>query len=279
MINLGSVLGAVASGMLLGGRSNRHGRGFGISTARGAMGLGNLLGACYGNETERFKKWNSQQRSASAIDQDLVHKTINKGAWYDLKPGENAATTSSLGPGIIEINKDAVAPPPLPVEEIPMHEQDAPPPLPVDDGPEPIPPSGARQVDRSVSAFEFLEVPEEEIADSLGIKALRIIIAAAHADGVLHEKERDLVEGQLDDLSPEEAQMAKKEMANPQSIEEITAGIETLEDRKFIFGLAAMTLRADGKVTSEENQFIRDLARELKLDKTTAMEIIKASKP
>ncbi|MDH5637594.1 MAG: tellurite resistance TerB family protein [Nitrospinota bacterium] len=215
----------------------------------------------------------------SSINQNAVHETINKGSWYDLKPGETAATTSSLGPGIIEINKDAVAPPPIPDEgSIPFPEE-APPPLPPIDGPEPIPlQNTTRQVDRSSNPFEFLEVPEEEMEDSLGLKALRIIVAAAHADGSLHEKEREMLETHLKDLGPEERELAKSELSHPLPMNEIVAGIDSLEDRKFIFGLAAMTLRADNKITPEENQFIRDLAKQLRLDKTTAMEIIKASK-
>ncbi|MDH5510183.1 MAG: DUF533 domain-containing protein [Nitrospinota bacterium] len=281
MINLGSVLGAVASGMLSGGRSARHGRGgFGYSTARSAVGLSNLLGVCYGDDSNRFKKWSRQQDSMSAINQDVVHETINKGSWYDLKPEETAATTSSLGPGIIEINMDAVAPPPIPNEgSVPFHEEAPPPPLPPGDGPEPIPrQNSTRQVDSSANPLEFLEVPEEEMEESLGLKALRIIISAAHADGVLHDKERAMLETHLKGLGPEERELAKSEISNPRPMNEIVVGIDALEDRKFIFGLAAMALRADDKITPEENRFIRDLGKELRLDKTTAMEIIKASK-
>jgi len=280
MINLGSVLGAVAAGMLSGRGAGRHGRSaFGYSTGRSAAGLSSLLGVCYGNESERFKKWSLQHDSGSGINQDAVHETINKGSWYDLKPEETAATTSSLGPGIIEINKDAVAPPPLPSEEIPFREDALPPPLPQADTMEPVPGGNAGHlVDMSTSPLEFLEVPDEQIEDSLGLKALRIITAAAHADGALHDKERELLESHLEKLSREEAELARNELSHPRPVSEIVTGIDSLEDRKFIFGLAAMTLRADGKITPEENQFIRGLANELRLDKATAMEIIKAGR-
>jgi len=267
MIHLAPILAAVAGSLLLGGRASRgHGLGGRSSSIRAGRGLFDLMGSCYGNDTERFKEWSSRQPTADPAWKTMVHEKINKGAWYDLKPEETAATTSKLGPGIIEINMDAGKTPPLPnLPDQPAAPMEAQPDEEL---------SGA-----IASPFEFLEVPDENIESSFNLKCLRIISAAAHADGVIVDTERKLIEGRLGDLSPEEAELSRQELDHPQSIESICQGINTLEDKKFIFGLAVITLRADGKITTDENLFVRNLARELKLDKSTAMEIIKTARP
>jgi tellurite resistance protein len=215
-----------------------------------------LYNICYGNETKRFAD-HALANPANPLSQSAITRIIHQGQWYDGKPDELRATTSSLGPGVIEI-KDISAPTPAPA-------------------PAPAEPPPAAP-DATANPLEFLEAPEEDLEHSLAVRSLRIIIAAAHADGVLDGKERELIEGEIGKLSAEEAAFIRKEMANPRPIESIVAGVERMGDRKFLFGLAVMTMRADGKVTAEEGRFAGRLAAALKLDKKTAMEIIKVGR-
>jgi hypothetical protein len=179
-------------------------------------------------------------------------------------------------PSVEESETTDIPPPPLPIEnqtastshfdhlETSGIELPAPPPLP--DG------TGMDEIDDSF--ISFLEVGGEDVESSVGVRAMRAMIAAAYADGELQDEEREIIEGRLDNLPDNEAEFIRAELCDPKPVSTFAKGVVNKRDKKLIFGLAVAVLKADGKAMKGETEFARELAKTLGLSNSEAKEII-----
>ncbi len=174
----------------------------------------------------------------------------------NLASGGGLMTAIGLGVGAFEIlrdkqTQDSNPPPPpprpgvsrsTPPPPLPGKHQGAPPP--------PVPP-----------------LPADSLKDSeLAVRMIQVIIAAANADGVLDDKEKEAILKQFEkaELSQEEIEFLLEEMHHPKSIEELTAGINNPEISKVMYSLAAQCIPID---TEEERKWFDQLARALAIDR------------
>jgi uncharacterized membrane protein YebE (DUF533 family) len=95
---------------------------------------------------------------------------------------------------------------------------------------------------------------------------IQVIIAAAYADGILDDSEKETILKQFEkaELSQEEIDFLLKEMHNPKSIEELTAGINNPDISKVMYSLAVQCVPID---TEEERKWFEQLAHALAIDR------------
>ncbi len=153
------------------------------------------------------------------------------------------------------------APPPVPGMPPPPTSAAAatPPPVPGT----PPPPSSAVSTPPPLPAAP---APGSEEASGTALKLIQAMIAAAHSDGVLDEKERASIFDRMKDsgLSEEETEFMHKELENPKSIEALTSGISDIATKKMMYGLSLAAIEVD---TDAEVLHLKKLAEALELDK------------
>jgi len=131
----------------------------------------------------------------------------------------------------------AAAPPPVPASGA------APPPIPgAAAGPPPIP--GAPP----------LPQPGTLAAENTAIRLIRAMIAAAHADGVLDERERDTIVNKVkkSGLGPDEEAFLMTELDHPKTIDELTAGLADPATKRMLFGLSVAAIVEDTEAARHE---------------------------
>lgn len=96
---------------------------------------------------------------------------------------------------------------------------------------------------------------------------IRAMIASAAADGYIDEKERQNIINKLKsvDLSDEELEFIKEELASPCTIDEIAAQVNSPEFAKEVYTVSLMAIEMD---TEEERTYIDSLAVRLGLDQS-----------
>ncbi len=94
---------------------------------------------------------------------------------------------------------------------------------------------------------------------------IRAMIAAANADGIIDEKERDNILKQLEivALSPEEHTFIVKELLSPADLDAIVEGVDAPELARQVYAVSLMAIEVD---TDREREYMENLARRLKLD-------------
>ncbi|MDH5757118.1 MAG: DUF533 domain-containing protein [Nitrospinota bacterium] len=112
--------------------------------------------------------------------------------------------------------------------------------------------------------------------DEIKLKAIRVMISAAMADGLVHPDEDDFIQRVAERLTMDEKAFLNNEKSNPQFIADIVSGVEQHRDRIVLFTLAILTLKADDDISAEEKLFIRELADGLQINYTEARLIISA---
>jgi len=95
---------------------------------------------------------------------------------------------------------------------------------------------------------------------------IRVMIAAAHADGSLDETEEKAILARLrtTDLSQEERMFILDELHRPKGLDELTSGITDPSIAKTMYMLAASTVAVDSPT---ERAWLDDLATRLSLSK------------
>lgn len=177
-----------------------------------------------------------------------------------LASGGGLMTAIGLGVGAFEILKEQkmqqagggagtqVPPPPPPGGPSPAGATPPPPPVPPPPAATaPAPPSGTR---------------ERADGGEMARRMIRVMIAAAHADGVLDEEEQQAILTRLDkaDLSAEEKSFLVRELNEPWSIEKLCAGISEPAVARTMYMLAVSAITVD---TAKERAWLDRLAGQL----------------
>ncbi len=102
-------------------------------------------------------------------------------------------------------------------------------------------------------------------------RAIRVLIAAARADGDLKPEEGALIARQAAAGGAEE--LVRAELLMRRSLAEIVSGVGAPAVAAELYGLAFTVLRADEDVNSDERAWLAELERVLKLDSPTARRI------
>lgn len=101
---------------------------------------------------------------------------------------------------------------------------------------------------------------------------IRAMIAAANADGVIDETERNhiLKRVQTVDLSPEEHGFIVQELLSPVDLETIAGGVDRPELARQVYTVSLMAIEVD---TEKERRYMEALAGRLNLDRSTVEQI------
>ncbi len=103
---------------------------------------------------------------------------------------------------------------------------------------------------------------EATAEQQLAVRLIRVMVAAAHADGQLDEEEERRILERLQEqgLSREERQFLLQELHAPKGIEELTAGVDSPMIAQTLYSLAVATIIID---TDEERRWLDALAASL----------------
>lgn len=191
------------------------------------------------------------------------HKKKKGSLLPGLTSGAGLMTAIGLGIGAYEILKEKKAPP------TPGPAYGAPPPPPSAapnwGNPAPSPPAAPPPIPMPVSA----PPPAAEVSPSaqdLALRLIRVMIAAAHADGTLDEEEEKVILARLKtvELSSEERLFFLDELHQPKSIDELTAGITDPTIAKTLYMVAVTAIAID---SPGERAWLDQLAAALSLSK------------
>jgi uncharacterized membrane protein YebE (DUF533 family) len=196
------------------------------------------------------------------------HKKKHKSSLLgSLTSGAGLMTAIGLGIGAYEILKEKkqvqpqssgypVQPPPPPPHAAPAWGGASMPP------PPPPPPSTFPANPPPVAAASPSQIDPQELA----IRMIRVMIAAAHADGTFDEEEEKAILARLrtTDLSQEERLFILDELHHPKSIDELTAGITDPSIAKTMYMLAVNAVAID---SPGERAWLDNLAARLSLSK------------
>jgi uncharacterized membrane protein YebE (DUF533 family) len=103
---------------------------------------------------------------------------------------------------------------------------------------------------------------------------IRAMIASAAADGYIDANERQNIINKLKsvDLSDEELEFVKEELASPCSIEKIAAQVKSTDMAREVYTVSLMAIEMD---TEEEKRYLDNLAEQLGLDQSARDQIHK----
>jgi uncharacterized membrane protein YebE (DUF533 family) len=112
-------------------------------------------------------------------------------------------------------------------------------------------------------------------ADKTGQEAvllIRAMIAAANADGVIDEEERNRILKKLEtvDLSDQEHSFIVKELLSPAGLEDIVAQVKSPEMAKKVYTVSLLAIEVD---TDAERTYMNTLARQLSLNESDLNDI------
>ena len=120
-------------------------------------------------------------------------------------------------------------------------------------------------------------VPPPPVADDPAgnpeaVILIQAMIAAANADGVIDQAERDNILKRLQavDLSPEEHAFVVQELLSSADLETIVGNVNRPELARQVYTVSLMAIEVD---TEKERRYMRTLARRLGLDEATVEQI------
>lgn len=221
-----------------------------------------VTGSSYGKKKKKYKKY-KDHKSHTSSSNSLIN---------NLKTGTGLMTAIGLGIGAYEIlrNKSQTAPqtPPAgqtnvqPTPPLPGHQMSPPPPPPLPTQAAAAPAPSQPQVEAPPRQPQLAGISTEALATQL----IRTMIAAAHADGTMDEQEEQAILERMkaDELSQEERMFLLTELHNPQSIDELTAGITDPSAAQAMYMLAVSAIEID---TDAERQWLDQLAGKLGISK------------
>ena len=154
-------------------------------------------------------------------------------------------------------------PPPMPGS--------APPPQPATDGPSAMPPPPPPTPGRPVPAAPPPLAAEPE-GNPDAVLLIRAMIAAANADGIIDQAERNNILARLQsvDLSPEEHAFIARELLSPVDLDAIVGGVSSSDHARQVYTVSLMAIEVD---TEKERQYMHTLANRLGLDDATVEQI------
>lgn len=227
-----------------------------------------VTGSSYGKKNKKYNKKQKGHKSQKSHSNPLLS---------GLKSGAGLMTAIGLGIGAYEILKNTSKPAP----QTPAAGQTYPPPAPPQPGQQmsPPPPPLSSQAPQTPPAASVTKTvppqaappsPEPQITgistEALAIQLIRTMVAAAHADGTMDEQEEKAIIERMkgNELSQEERMFLLTELHNPQTIDQLTAGITDPSAAKAMYMLAASTIEID---TDAERQWMDQLAGKLGISK------------
>ena len=129
--------------------------------------------------------------------------------------------------------------------------------------------AGKPLIDSGNAAAELQQAPPQLAApaDAQGhaLRLVRAMIAAASADGVVDDAERQAILGNLKaaGLDGEAAQFIENELANPADVSALIEGVNGAEEAAQVYAAARLAIDPD---TQEEQDFLSALAESLAID-------------
>ena len=218
-----------------------------------------LAGAMQG----KVKKGKKRKRSSDNLVGSLVGGLASgKGLITAIGLGVGAyeifrQSSASAGGGVAGGTPRPAAPPPPPPRPGVPPAAPMPPPLPSQNA-APVPP-----VPEPIAASGTVEKRSNQ-EQELAILLIRVMVAAAHADGRLDEQEEQRILEKLQEqgLSREERLFLLQELHAPKGIAELTAGLNGPMIAQTMYSLAVSTIVVD---TVEERQWLDQLAAALSL--------------
>jgi uncharacterized membrane protein YebE (DUF533 family) len=171
------------------------------------------------------------------------------------KPKTPASEASPSGPPPIQTSSPP-EPPPAPGVATP-------PPSVETVGAPPPPPSSTSIGSESVDAGK---------AGQEAVLLIRAMIAAANADGVIDEEERNRILKKLEtaDLSDQEHSFIIKELLSPTGLEDIVAQVKSPEMAKKVYSVSLLAIEVD---TDAERTYMNTLARQMNLNESDLNDI------
>jgi len=132
----------------------------------------------------------------------------------------------------------------------------------------PPPPPSASVGSESVDATE---------ANQEAVLLIRAMIAAANADGVIDEEERNRILKKLEtvDLSDQEHSFIVKELLSPAGLEDIVAQVKSPEMAKMVYTVSLLAIEVD---TDAERAYMNTLAQQLSLNESDLNDIYRTLK-
>jgi uncharacterized membrane protein YebE (DUF533 family) len=96
---------------------------------------------------------------------------------------------------------------------------------------------------------------------------IRAMIAAANADGMIDQEERNRILGKLEtlDLTDQEHSFVVRELLSPATMENIVTGVKSREMAKQVYTVSLLTIEVD---TNAERTYINTLAQQLGLEES-----------
>lgn len=207
--------------------------------------LGKIIGEVVGGNSSWGGGKKSMLNKIGAGSGLLTIIGLGVGAYEILKQQQEQKTpVAGMPPPPQGTDWSGAAPPPPP----PGGGQGGPPP------PPPMSESGPAKVPPAVTSPPANLGPHE-----LAVRLIRIMVAAAHADGSMDtEEERAVLERMRGaELSQEEKLFMLNELHQPRSLEELTAGITDPSVAKTMYMLAVATITID---TEKERAWLNELA-------------------
>ena len=138
-----------------------------------------------------------------------------------------------------------------------------PPPPPGATAAAPPPPPSASVRSENVDATE---------AGQEAVLLIRAMIAAANADGIIDEKERNRILKKLEtvDLTGEEQSFIVKELLSPAGLEDIVSQVKSPEMAKMVYTVSLLAIEVD---TDAERSYMKTLAQQLSLNESDLNDI------
>ena len=115
-------------------------------------------------------------------------------------------------------------------------------------------------------------VADDTAGNPEAVILIQAMIAAANADGVIDQAERDNILKRLQavDLSPEEHAFVVQELLSPADLETIVGNVNRPELARQVYTVSLMAIEVD---TEKERQYMSTLASRLGLDESTVEQI------
>ena len=106
---------------------------------------------------------------------------------------------------------------------------------------------------------------------------IRAMIAAANADGIIDEKERNRILKKLEtvDLTGEEQSFIVKELLSPVGLEDIVSQVKSPEMAKKVYTVSLLAIEVD---TDAERSYMKTLAQQLSLNESDLNDIYRTLK-
>ena len=144
--------------------------------------------------------------------------------------------------------------------------QSSPPPIPGKTSAPPPPPPGFPPSGRLAPAdMKENEADSAEDSNQNAVLLIRAMIAAANADGVIDENERNQILNKLNaiDLSDEERNFVVHELLSPGSLDEIASQVRNADLAKQVYAVSLLAIDVD---TDAERNYMTSLSKRLGLE-------------